>query len=284
MVLPKLALLTALLLSTELAGAFRSLPPPLHASKPVQRAASRGRAELPLQATPSPDLDLDVGSSRRSFLSELTAGLVTCAAAGVFRPKTAAAAADELVDVYFGCGCFWHVQHEFAEAERRILGRSDAELTARSRYAGGKAGALDGKVCYHNFNRVSDYGSLGHVEVVSLRIPALSYREFAVEYTKLFGKNGYRPDQMGVLPGQRIPQPRGVSGGRQGGLLPEAARGGVEAERGQARLRGGTGQRRRHPSARVRDGFGKVRAVRGGAVPPVPRRVRTGGELPAILQ
>ena len=25
---------------------------------------------------------------------------------------------------------FWHVQHEFVEAERRILGRKDGELTA----------------------------------------------------------------------------------------------------------------------------------------------------------
>ena len=30
---------------------------------------------------------------------------------------------------YWGVGCFWHVQHEFVEAEKRILGRSDSELT-----------------------------------------------------------------------------------------------------------------------------------------------------------
>ena len=39
--------------------------------------------------------------------------------------QPAVAATDELVDVYFGCGCFWHVQHEFVEAERKILGRKD---------------------------------------------------------------------------------------------------------------------------------------------------------------
>lgn len=33
------------------------------------------------------------------------------------------------VDVYFGIGCFWHVQHEFVEAERRILNRPDDKIT-----------------------------------------------------------------------------------------------------------------------------------------------------------
>mmetsp|Transcript_15812 Transcript_15812/g.31890 ORF Transcript_15812/g.31890 Transcript_15812/m.31890 type:complete len:94 (-) Transcript_15812:194-475(-) len=69
------------------------------------------------------------------------------------------------------CGCFWHVQHEFVEAERKILGRSDDQITSRAGYAGGKAGALDGKVCYHNAGNVADYGKLGHAEVVSMRIP-----------------------------------------------------------------------------------------------------------------
>lgn len=102
-----------------------------------------------------------------------------------------------LIDVYFGCGCFWHVQHEFALAEKRILGRSPETLTSRTGYAGGKAGALDGKVCYHNSKRISDYGALGHAEVVSLRIPPSSFKEFAIEYVNLFDKNGFRPDQAG---------------------------------------------------------------------------------------
>ena len=139
-----------------------------------------------------------------------------------------------LIDVYFGCGCFWHVQQwvysvyydrisrtyyaiikysnffffiiggtqniqnsEFALAEKRILGRSPETLTSRTGYAGGKAGALDGKVCYHNSKRISDYGALGHAEVVSLRIPPSSFKEFAIEYVNLFDKNGFRPDQAG---------------------------------------------------------------------------------------
>lgn len=34
--------------------------------------------------------------------------------------------------VYFGVGCFWHVQHEFIDTERKVLGRQDADLTVRS--------------------------------------------------------------------------------------------------------------------------------------------------------
>ena len=40
--------------------------------------------------------------------------------------------AEESKDVqkyYWGVGCFWHTQHEFIEAERRILGRTDEQLT-----------------------------------------------------------------------------------------------------------------------------------------------------------
>lgn len=60
------------------------------------------------------------------------------------------------VEVYFGLGCFWHIQHEFVQAERDILGRSDEQLTAQAGYAGGtlvgksKADPEKEVVCYHN--------------------------------------------------------------------------------------------------------------------------------------
>ena len=41
------------------------------------------------------------------------------------------------VGLYFGSGCFWHVQHELIQAERQILGRNDQSLTALVGYAGG---------------------------------------------------------------------------------------------------------------------------------------------------
>jgi len=89
------------------------------------------------------------------------------------------------------------VQHEFVVAEQKILGRADNKLTSLVGYAGGNAGAKDGKVCYHNAAFVSDYGSLGHAEVVRLKLPPSKYGEFAEEYFKLFDKNGKRPDQDG---------------------------------------------------------------------------------------
>lgn len=49
-------------------------------------------------------------------------------------------------DVYFGAGCFWHVQHEFVEAERKLLNRKDKELTSRTGYAGGLKTDGEGRV------------------------------------------------------------------------------------------------------------------------------------------
>ncbi len=47
-----------------------------------------------------------------------------------------------------------------------------------------------GKVCYHNFMGVADYGKLGHGEVVGMRIPASSIGDFAKEYFDLFTPKG----------------------------------------------------------------------------------------------
>ena len=41
--------------------------------------------------------------------------------------------ADEAKDVqkyYWGVGCFWHAQHEFINAEKQVLGRSDDQLVS----------------------------------------------------------------------------------------------------------------------------------------------------------
>jgi len=135
-----------------------------------------------------------VVQSRRGLLQQAAAlSALPLASLG----PAAASADDELIEVYFGCGCFWHVQHEFVEAEKKILGRSDAQLTSLAGYAGGKAGMRDDKVCYHNAMQVADYGGLGHGEVVGMKIPASKFGEFAQEYCKLFDKNGKRPDQDG---------------------------------------------------------------------------------------
>eukprot|EP00568_Trieres_chinensis_P004342 CAMPEP_0183303442 /NCGR_PEP_ID=MMETSP0160_2-20130417/8881_1 /TAXON_ID=2839 ORGANISM="Odontella Sinensis, Strain Grunow 1884" /NCGR_SAMPLE_ID=MMETSP0160_2 /ASSEMBLY_ACC=CAM_ASM_000250 /LENGTH=127 /DNA_ID=CAMNT_0025466349 /DNA_START=59 /DNA_END=439 /DNA_ORIENTATION=+ len=85
------------------------------------------------------------GEGRRAFLGNAASALVAAAAAGgggvvstLAAPAPALAATEgPLADVYFGVGCFWHIQHEFVEAERRLLGRSDDRLTSRTGYAGG---------------------------------------------------------------------------------------------------------------------------------------------------
>jgi len=149
-------------------------------------------------------------SSRRSFLQKQL--VLPFAAAAAIPPPANAAAPDDELEIYFGAGCFWHIQHEFVEAEQRILGRKALDCTSRAGYAGGKALGPDGKVCYHNAGQVADYGRLGHAEVVNMKIPASKYPDFVLEYCKLFSDEGYRPDQFG----DRGPEYRnlvGVPGG-----------------------------------------------------------------------
>mmetsp|Transcript_33702 Transcript_33702/g.108318 ORF Transcript_33702/g.108318 Transcript_33702/m.108318 type:complete len:269 (+) Transcript_33702:14-820(+) len=136
----------------------------------------------------------DVGALRTPLSASRRAVLASALALPASSQR--AVADDSDIDVYFGCGCFWHVQHEFVMAEKKLLGRSDLQITSRAGYAGG-SGMQDGKVCYHNAAQISDYGSLGHAEVVRLRIPPTSFRAFAEEYVKLFDKDGNRPDQLG---------------------------------------------------------------------------------------
>jgi len=138
----------------------------------------------------------DFEPSRRQFSSAAVL-FSTSIMNSIALPDSHATAPIDLIDVYFGCGCFWHVQHEFVEAEKNILGRPNGDLTARAGYAGGVAGADDGRVCYHNARSVADYGKLGHGEVVGLKIPSSDFPRFAEEYFKLFDKDGLRPDQAG---------------------------------------------------------------------------------------
>ena len=46
-------------------------------------------------------------SSRRSFFTNAS---IFSTAAILTKSKPSFAVDDELIDVYFGCGCFWHVQ------------------------------------------------------------------------------------------------------------------------------------------------------------------------------
>jgi peptide methionine sulfoxide reductase MsrA len=105
--------------------------------------------------------------------------------------------------IYFGVGCFWHVQHEFVSMEKKVLGREGLDLSSRAGYAGGTRTGKDtnrpdnkkGLVCYHNMMNVGDYGSLGHGEVVGMQLPSESIGAFADQYFALFGTDNERPDK-----------------------------------------------------------------------------------------
>lgn len=132
------------------------------------------------------------------------------------------------IPVYFGVGCFWHVQHEFAATEVEELGRDIPTLTAKAGYAGGTRKAkpafnsanpskpLDDLVCYHNLQGIADYDNLGHTEVVGMSVPSSKIETFATEYFSLFGKDSERPDK-----GDRGGQYRSVIG-VPGGIKGEA--------------------------------------------------------------
>jgi len=102
--------------------------------------------------------------------------------------------ADPLVALYFGAGCFWHVQHEFVLHEAAVLGRRGAEVTAVSGYAGGTKLGDSGRVCYHNPQGIADYGRLGHAEVVQVKVPASKVGSFSSKFFSIFGERGYRHD------------------------------------------------------------------------------------------
>ncbi len=199
-----------------------------HRHRRVAAPPAAATMKISLTAPPSNENDGEVTNnnsdrqaqggvqSRRSVLSHyLTAGIIFTFSSFSL-PDRALAASSTIIDaaassdtgqllennVYFGAGCFWHVQHEMISAERKILNRKDTELTSLTGYAGGtngqKGGGTDneGRVCYHNFQSIADYGQLGHGEVVGMTVPKDTVGEFAEEYFKLFGTMGERADPM----------------------------------------------------------------------------------------
>jgi peptide methionine sulfoxide reductase MsrA len=90
------------------------------------------------------------------------------------------------VEMYFGAGSYWYIQHEFVQAERRILHRSDTRITSKTGYAGGTGQGSEGRVCYHNFDNIADYVKLGHAEVVGIVIPDHAIQNFTEVYLQVF--------------------------------------------------------------------------------------------------
>jgi len=160
-------------------------------------------------------------TNRRGFFQKVASAATFVALSTLAPFPNSASAVDTnngLTDVYFGVGCFWHIQHEFIEAERKFLGRSDLELTSRTGYAGGSR-SDKGQVCYHNFQSIADYGKFGHGEVVGMSIPESSIGDFAKEYFSLFSPKGERVD-----PGDRGGEYRsllGLPGGETHKMYPQ---------------------------------------------------------------
>eukprot|EP00312_Isochrysidales_sp_CCMP1244_P011872 CAMPEP_0196704160 /NCGR_PEP_ID=MMETSP1090-20130531/57395_1 /TAXON_ID=37098 /ORGANISM="Isochrysis sp, Strain CCMP1244" /LENGTH=275 /DNA_ID=CAMNT_0042044039 /DNA_START=46 /DNA_END=873 /DNA_ORIENTATION=- len=159
-------------------------------------------------------------------------GLAGSAAVAAVVPDAANAAADPTVKIYFGAGCFWHVQHEFVGEEVAVLQRGPESITARTGYAGGTLGGglKDGKVCYHNFKGVADYGSLGHAEAVQLEVPTSAVPRFAKKYFDLFGSRGYRHDPQDR--GGEYRSVLGLPGGQASPLFPVIKQAALESQGG----------------------------------------------------
>jgi len=138
------------------------------------------------------------------------------------KTKTAADESDSdlrsEIEVYFGCGCFWHVQHEFVTLEMSSFCRAEDGLTARAAYAGGTRVGEGGLVCYHNMQGKAYYGSMGHAEVVSLTVPIANFSLAAERFWKVC-PNGDRRDRGDV--GLEYRAAIGLPGGMSSPLLPK---------------------------------------------------------------
>jgi peptide methionine sulfoxide reductase MsrA len=122
-------------------------------------------------------------------------GFAALLAAGVKADAGTCFAAEELQLLYVGAGCFWHVQHEMVLAEHTLLGRSSSSFTAIAGYAGGTKVGAGNLVCYHNQKaRDTDYGKLGHTEVVAVRVPSHRVADFTRQFLALFDVQGLRSD------------------------------------------------------------------------------------------
>ncbi|KAL3788258.1 hypothetical protein HJC23_011890 [Cyclotella cryptica] len=151
------------------------------------------------------DMIPNAASSRRGFFNEVSSSaalLFISSLSGFSSPSFAQEDDDDLIDVYFGCGELLLARPTRIRGSRTTHSVPPRRPTHLSRWLRGGKSSVNGKVCYHNAANIADYGSLGHAEVVSLRIPPRSFGEFAAEYCKLFDENGLRPDQFGDRGGE----------------------------------------------------------------------------------
>jgi len=129
--------------------------------------------------------------------------------------------------MYFGNGCFFAHQYLFLERfERGVLNRMDGDLTAVQGYAGSLRTGPRGTACYHNSHNFSDYGALGHGEVVEVDVPLNSlhaaFEVYFGSFVEISQGVWTRPDFYDRGPGYRSLV--GVPGGVNNTLALEAIR------------------------------------------------------------
>ncbi|GMI21814.1 hypothetical protein TeGR_g9829 [Tetraparma gracilis] len=80
--------------------------------------------------------------------------------------------------VFFGNGCFWHMQHLLTtELEQGLLGRDTADLTSTAGYAGGKEEPTP--LCYPSEADFNNHEEFGSAEVVSVELEGVEQVEMA---------------------------------------------------------------------------------------------------------
>jgi len=127
------------------------------------------------------------------------------------------ASSQHVVDMYFGCGSFWRVQHKLVMAEMQILGRNDAQLTALTGYAGGTGLNRAGRACSPYYSRNADI-ALSPAKVVGLKVPTKNVGAIAAVFWGLFCGID-RVDVQNIGPQYRAVI--GLPGGMRSPLLPE---------------------------------------------------------------
>mmetsp|Transcript_72572 Transcript_72572/g.216588 ORF Transcript_72572/g.216588 Transcript_72572/m.216588 type:complete len:305 (-) Transcript_72572:44-958(-) len=189
----------------SLPGAVGWAGPSLAASPGVPVGDARAASTAPVKAPAAQRLR---GSGAPAAAKEplaawargLLAAIAMAAVVAVGAPRAARAEGGS-VNVFFGQGCFWHVQHELVKKETNALGRQGGDITALAGYAGGLKAGDKGRVCYHNLALAPDYGQLGHTEVVNVSVPEEKVGDFAKDYFDAASKYPF---------GRADPQDRGT--------------------------------------------------------------------------
>ena len=139
------------------------------------------------------------------------------------------------IDIYFGQGCFWHVQRDMVQLESQLLARTSGnEVTSITGYAGGLPTQGKKQVCYHNLDfPLRDYSRLGHAEAVKVaQVPENQVAAFAKAYldSVVSDQPAGRPDTQDV--GAEYRAMIGLPGGANSSVFPDI----VAANAGRLKL------------------------------------------------